>query len=81
MLRMRTIKEAAAELRAMDAKTAITETHIRRLVLSGEVPSFKAGKKYLLNMDALLQYFEAVQAVPPQPAEHKIPRIPVRVRW
>lgn len=81
MLRMRTIKEAAAELRAMDEKTAITETHIRRLVLSGEVPSFKAGKKYLLNMDALLQYFEAAQAVPPQPIEHKIPRIPVRVRW
>ena len=81
MLRMRTIKEAAAELRAMDDKTAITEYAIRQLVLSGAVPSFKAGKKYLINLDTLIAHLEAAQAVPPQTEEHKIHRIPVRVRW
>ena len=55
-MRMRTIKEAAAELRAMDEKTAITEYRLRQLVLSGAVPSFQAGNKYLLNMDLLIEH-------------------------
>ena len=54
--RMRTVGEAARELKKLDANTAVTEYHIRRLVLSGKLPRLKAGKKYLINFDALLDY-------------------------
>ena len=54
--RMRTVKEAAAELKALDEHTAVTEYHIRQLVLSGVLPRIKAGKKYLINLDLLIEY-------------------------
>ena len=54
--RMRTVGEAARELKKLDPSTAVTEYHIRRLVLSGKLPRLKAGKKYLINFDALLDY-------------------------
>ena len=54
--RMRTVGEAARELKKLDANTAVTEYHIRRLVLSGKLPRLKAGKKYLINFDTLLDY-------------------------
>lgn len=55
--RMRTVHEAAAELKKLDPNTAVTEYHIRRLVLDGILPRIKAGKKYLINLDSLLEYF------------------------
>ena len=54
--RMRTVSEAARELKKVDPSTAVTEYHIRRLVLSGKLPKIKAGKKYLINLDALIAY-------------------------
>lgn len=54
--RMRTVGEAALELKKLDPNTAVTEYHIRRLVKSGKLPRLKAGKKYLINLDALLDY-------------------------
>ena len=56
--RMRTVHEAAVELKKLDANTAVTEYHIRRLVLDGVLPRLKAGKKYLINLDSLLEYFD-----------------------
>ncbi len=56
--RMRTVHEAAQELKQLDPSTAVTEYHIRRLVLSGKLPKIKAGKKYLINLDLLLDYLE-----------------------
>ena len=68
--RMRTIKEAVAEFKAIDAATAINETYLRRLILSGQVPHVKAGNKYLLNMEVLSVYLEGQtgQAVEVEPA-------------
>ena len=54
--RMRTIKEAAAELKALDEHTAVTEYHIRQLALSGVLPRVQAGKKLLINLDLLIEY-------------------------
>ena len=54
--RMRTIKEAAAELKALDEHTAVTEYHIRQLALSGVLPRVNAGKKKLINLDLLIEY-------------------------
>lgn len=54
--RMRTVHEAAEELRRMDEGTAVTEYHIRRLAINNIIPRVKAGKKYLINLDALIAY-------------------------
>lgn len=54
--RMRTVKEAAQELKALDPHTAMTPYHIRRLCLDGVIPVVKAGKKNLLDLDILLEY-------------------------
>ncbi len=56
MPRIRTIIEAAAELRKADPNTAITPYAIRQMVLNGEIPHIKAGKKRLVNMDILEGY-------------------------
>jgi len=53
MLRIRTIQAAAAEIRAADPGSAVREYAIRQLVISGECPSFKRGRKFLLDMQVL----------------------------
>lgn len=53
---MRTVPEVAAEIKASDPNTAITEYHIRQLALSGVLPRVKAGRKLLINLDALIEY-------------------------
>ncbi len=56
MPRMRTIDEAVAEIKSADEQTAITKNFIRSLVVSGKVPSIKAGRKYLINIAVLQDY-------------------------
>lgn len=51
--RMRTISDAAAWLQQADPETAFTKTALRRLVVTGQLPSVRVGNKYLLNLDAL----------------------------
>lgn len=53
MPRMRTINEAARYVKATDPETALTETAIRRLLITGAVPSVRVGVKYLIDLDAL----------------------------
>lgn len=63
--RIRTIRAAVEEIKSVDPKTAITENFIRDLVCSGKCPSFKAGKKYLIDLDVLfsiLDFSESVDA-------------------
>lgn len=54
--KMRTIKEAAEELKQLDSGTALTQWRIRELVLSGVLPAVRAGNKILLNLDTLFEY-------------------------
>lgn len=56
--RMRTVHEAAKELKEMDENTAVTEYHIRQLALSGVLPRVQAGRKLLINFDLLLEYLQ-----------------------
>lgn len=56
MPRMRTITEAATELRKADPDTAITPHAIRKMLLNNEIPFIKAGNKRLINMDILESY-------------------------
>ena len=56
--RMRTVHEAAQELKAIDPNTAVTEYHIRQLALSGVLPRVQAGRNLLINFDLLLEYLQ-----------------------
>ena len=53
---IKNINEASDELKALDPRTAMSPYHIRRLCLDGVLPTVKAGKKILLNLDVLLEY-------------------------
>ena len=58
MPRMRTIQEAYKAIKESDEKTAITPHAIRRLIINGDVPSIKAGNKYLIDLDTLEEYLK-----------------------
>ncbi len=54
--RMRTIDQTAALLREADPQTAFTKTALRRLVVTGQLPSVRVGAKYLISLDALEEF-------------------------
>ena len=55
-MRLRTIDECAAELRASDPGCALTRTALRRMVVTGQVPSVRVGTKYLVDLDRVEEY-------------------------
>lgn len=67
--RMRTIAEAAAEIKQADPATAVTPYYIRQLVLTSAIPHLRVGKKRLINLDHLLDYLSASALEPEKPAE------------
>ena len=56
--RMRTIKEAAEEIKQTDPQTAVREYFIRDLVVNNQIPYVRAGRKILINMDRLYEYLQ-----------------------
>ena len=58
MRRIRTLSEAYSYIKEMDADTAITANALRRMVISGQVPCIKVGKKYLIDIDVLFEYLK-----------------------
>lgn len=76
MARMRTIKDAYAAIKESDPETCLTMYALRCKVISGEIPSVKAGRKYLINIDLLDEYLNS-----PCPPVESIGRIhPVSAR-
>ena len=55
-MRMRTIDQAHADLLAADPACALAKSALRRLVVTGRVPSVKVGQKYLLDLDRLEEH-------------------------
>ena len=55
-MRMRTMDQAYAELHAADPRCALAKTALRRMVVSGRIPSVRVGPKYLLDIDRLEEY-------------------------
>ena len=53
MPRLRTLTETYAHLKTMDSETAITPNALRKMVISGQIPCVKIGKKYLIDLDIL----------------------------
>lgn len=54
--RMRTVREAVAEIKALDPDTAVTFYQVRRLALQGVLPVVPAGNKRLICLDTLIEY-------------------------
>jgi excisionase family DNA binding protein len=55
---VRTIDGAYEYFHDQDPDTALTKNAIRQMVVSGKVPSTKAGGKYLIKMAALEKYLK-----------------------
>ena len=68
--RMRTVHEAAQEIKKLDENTALTQWRIRELVLSGILPAVRAGNKLLINLDTLFEYLENPTAEKFQPKQN-----------
>lgn len=71
IIRMRFPQQALTELRQLDPETPVTLSMIRRLVKTGAIPSVAvgAGKRRLVNFDALCAYLENPLAEQPQPVQ------------
>ena len=59
--RIRTIESAYQEIIRIDANTAISRNCIRQLIINGVIPSRKIGKKYVFNLDALIDYLASTE--------------------
>ncbi len=58
---IRTIKGAFEEIKARDPKSDITMYAIRRMVKNKEIPSVRSGKKYLINVEKLIDYISGIK--------------------
>ena len=73
MARMRTQSQAFEWLKSHDPDTALTKTALRRLIITGAVPSVRVGQKYLISLEALEDYlYGANTALEPVPTHHGI---------
>lgn len=56
--RMRTISAAIKEIKEIDPNTCFTEHALRKAIVTKKIPSVRAGKKYLVDMDNVSMYLE-----------------------
>ena len=56
MKKIRTLPQAAKEIKENDPQTAVTYNALRMWVTRGELPSVKAGNTYLIDMDVLYAF-------------------------
>lgn len=56
-LRMRTVRQCADFFKEQDSDSCIGEWCIRKLVKEGKIPVCYSGKKALINLDKLIDYF------------------------
>ena len=59
MEKLRTISQAAAEIKKADPQSALTEWALRQLVKAGEIPTLNCGNKQLLSMESVERYISA----------------------
>lgn len=63
LMKIRTLKGAADDIRANDPNTAFTEYYLRNLVKQGKIPAFYAGRKCLINLDVLIEYLSNTETM------------------
>lgn len=80
MVRMRLISEAYQEIKEADPNTALTMCALRRIVLSGAIPTICSGRKRFINMDALLDYLSGTRTAEVVPTFDEVGEIrPIQV--
>lgn len=62
--RMRTLDECYRELKQIDPNTAVSKYFVRRLAVSGAIPTVKCGCKRLINLDGLIEYLQSPHTEP-----------------
>lgn len=72
--RMRTVAQIKAMF-AAEGEAGISERELRRLAKSGAIPSLMAGRKLLINLDALIAYLNNACISSEQPYAGGIRRI------
>lgn len=77
MVRMRLLDEAAQEIKKMDPESAISKNFVRELALEGKIPCVMAGRKRLINFDALLAYLQNSEQ--PEVSETGIRKVPEKI--
>ena len=55
--RMRTVQQCAAFFKEQDPGCCIGEWCIRQLVKQGKIPVCRSGRRILINLDMLIDYF------------------------
>ena len=55
---IRTIKGAYEEIKAQDQNTDITLYAIRKMIKENKIPYVRSGKKYLINVETLIEYLK-----------------------
>ena len=55
---IRTIKGAYEEIKAQDPATDVTLYAIRKIVKENKIPYIRSGKKYLINVETLIEYLK-----------------------
>lgn len=55
--RMRTVQQCAAYFKEQDAHCCIGEWCIRQLVNQGKISARRSGRRILINLDKLIEYF------------------------
>ncbi len=58
MAKARTINEMHKELMKEDPSCGLTKTALRRLVVTGAIPSVRVGVKYLVTRESVDRYLE-----------------------
>ena len=82
MARLRTIHEAYAHLKAQDPDTGVTLHFLRGLAVRGDIPSVRAGRKYLIDIDGLAELLAGrLPNRAPEPQEGGIRAVPERRRF
>lgn len=66
--RMRTIKKCVEHFRNEDPETSVNEYQIRQIVKNNSFLAVMSGKKYLVDLDKLIEYFACPEA---DKQEHK----------
>lgn len=62
--RMRTLDQCAGYFKEQDPETTLTRYRIRQMVLNGTIPHVMCGKKYLVNLDKLIEYLSGPETAP-----------------
>ena len=60
--RMRTARGAVELLREEDPGTAVTLSMVKRLIREGKIPYVAMGRKYLINVEILIERLRELQA-------------------